>query len=277
MAQLERPDGTKIHYEVGGEEGPALVLASYWQWNPAVWKELLADLAADHRVVTYHLRGTGDSSRHGPYEMETDIGDLEAVVEEAGGPAALLATADSANRAAKLAARRPELIETGVTLGAGPFALATFEGQEGMLASNAVVDAFVETLQHNYRGGMRILIEATNPQLSEDELRERLDAQVGFCPADAALARVKAWAEDDPRAESRAIGKRLWILTAPDTAAPWLPPWEIRKRLMAETMPQANLVAIEEERGPVSQPHETANAIRRITAPLRAGAAAERK
>ena len=122
MAELERPDGTRIHYEIQGEQGPSIVLATYWSWNPGVYAEMLADLAADHRVATYHLRGSGESSRNGPYDMETDVGDLEAVVEAVGGPALLLAVADSSNRSAKLAARRPDLVGAVINFGTAPFA-----------------------------------------------------------------------------------------------------------------------------------------------------------
>jgi pimeloyl-ACP methyl ester carboxylesterase len=277
MPELERPDGTRIHYEVDGEDGPAVVLATYWWWCPGVYGELLADLATDHRVVTYHLRGTGNSSRNGPYDMETDIADLEAVVEAAEGATIVLSTADSANRSAKLAARRPELVPSVVSLGTAPISRKAFEGREGMLASDTVVQAFLEMLEHNYRGGMRTLIEATNTQMSEDELRERAHAQVEFCPADAALGRLRAWAEDDPLREAGAIGDRLWIFAAPSAAGQWLPSADEQARITEQMLPQANVLEFEEESGPTSQPHDTAEAVRQITATLGAGAAQERK
>ncbi|HEY8640799.1 MAG TPA: alpha/beta hydrolase [Solirubrobacterales bacterium] len=275
MPELSRPDGAQIHFEVTGDDGPAVVLASYWSWKPDVYKELLSDLASDHRVLTYHLRGSGDSSRNGPYEMEADVGDLEAVVEAAGGPVVMIATADSSNRSVKLAARRPELVTAVITFGTAPIARTAFEGQEGMLASDTVVDAFVEMLGRSYRGGMRTLMEATNPQMSADELRQRVHAQVEFCPQEAAVGRLSAWMQDDPAHESRALGDRLWIFAAAGVAGPWMPPPEELARLTRETLPDANVVQVEP--GPISGPHETAEAIRRVTAALRADAPASRK
>jgi len=269
MPELKRPDGTRIHYEIQGERGPAIVLASYWSWNPSVYAEMLADLASDHRVATYHLRGTGDSSRSGPYGMETDIGDLEAVVEAVGAPALLLAVADSSNKAAKLAARRADLISAVINFGTAPFARAAFENEEGMLSSNIVVEAFGELLASNYRGAMRNMMEVTNTQASEEELRERVDAQAEFHPEEAAVARFREWVDDDPRAEARAIGERLWIFTAPDIAGPWLPPSDVLQRLTAENLPDAQVVQIESESGPVSHPEEAAEMVRRVSAPLR--------
>jgi pimeloyl-ACP methyl ester carboxylesterase len=274
VPELSRPDGTRIHYEVQGDAGPVVVLASYWSWSPGVWEALLSDLAEDHRIVTYHLRGTGNSSRSGPYDMETDTGDLEAVVEAADGPVVLASTADSANRSARLAARRPELVEAMIAFATAPIARAAFEGKEAMLSSEAVIQGFLEMLEHNYRGGMRTLMEATNPQMSEDELRERVDAQVEFCPIEAAVPRVRAWADDDPREESRALGNRLWIFAASSAAGPWLPPGKELAKLTREMLPKANVVELDP--GPTSRPHVAAEEMRRVTALLR-GVAQGRK
>jgi pimeloyl-ACP methyl ester carboxylesterase len=275
MPELTRPDGTRIHYEVQGGEGPSVVLASYWSWSPGIYRELFSELSADHRVVTYHLRGSGDSSREGPFDIETDTGDLEAVTEAAGGAAVLLGTADGANRAAKLAARRPDLVGAVACFGAAPFAREAFEGEEGMVASDTVVDAFVETLETNFRGAMRNFMTVTNPQMSEDELRDRVAAQEEFCAQEPTVARLRSWIADDPRPESKALGGRLWVFTAASVAGPWLPPSEAVDRLTRETMPEANLTNIEP--GPISAPKETAEAIRRVAASLWRGAATKRK
>jgi pimeloyl-ACP methyl ester carboxylesterase len=274
---LSRPDGTQIHFDVQGDDRPAVLLASYWFWSEGVYGELLADLATDHRVLTYHLRGTGESSRNGPYDIETDVGDLEAVAEQAEAPVLLVGTADSSNRIVKLACRRPDLVRAVVSFGTAPVARPAFEGKEAMLSSNTVVQAFLDVLERNYRGGMRNLMEATNPQMSDEELRDRVDAQVEFTPAEAAMGRLLAWIEDDPRRESRELGERLWIFSAGNVAGPWLPPSEELARLTKEAMPDANMVEFEADSGPISEPHRAAEGIRRITAPLRAGAAAERK
>jgi pimeloyl-ACP methyl ester carboxylesterase len=275
MPELTRPDGTRIHYEVQGELGPSVLLASYWSWTPGIYREVFSDLAADHRVITYHLRGSGESSRGGPFEIETDLGDLEAVVEEAGGPAVLVATADGSNRAAKLGARRPDLVGAVVCFGAAPFSRADFEGEEGMVASDTVVNAFIDTLETNFRGAMRNFIEATNPQMSEDELRDRVAAQEEFCAQGPTLARLRAWIADDPRPESKALGERLWVFAAASVAGPWLPPGEVVDRITRATMPEANLINIEP--GPISAPKETAEAIRRVAASLRPGTTTKRK
>ena len=279
MAELTRPDGTRIHYEVQGEGGPAVVLASYWSWSPGVWAELFSDLASDHRVVTYHLRGTGDSTRKGPYDMETDADDLEAVVEaaaeESGANALLIGVADSVNRATRVARRRPDLASAAVSVGAAPFSLQMLEGSEAMLSSESVVGAFVEMLEHNHRGAMRVLLEATNPQMNDTELRERLGALVEFCPQEPALGRLRAWMEDDPLEDAQRLGERLWIFAGGEVAGPWLPPQDELDRMTRELLPAARVELVEP--GPITAPHNTAEKLRMVAATLRAGAARGRE
>jgi hypothetical protein len=158
-----------------------------------------------------------------------------------------------------------------VCVGAAPFSLETFKGEEGMASSKTVIDAFVETLETNFRGTIRNFIEATNPQMNEEELRERVAAQERFFSQQASVSRLRSWLDHDPRADSAALGDRLWILAAASVAGPWLPPGEVVERLTRETLPKANLIKLEP--GPVSAPRETAEQIRRVAA----GASASRK
>jgi pimeloyl-ACP methyl ester carboxylesterase len=262
MATLERPDGARIHYEVRGEGEPAVILASYWSWIPETYADVLEDLAGDHRVATYHLRGNGESSLEGPFDSRTDAADLEALIERIGGPAIVIATADSSNRAVDIATRRPDLIAAVVCFGAAPFALRQFEGSEGMVASETVVEAFVEMLESNYRSAMRTFMESTNPQMSRAELRDRVAFQAEFCGAQAAVDRLRTWLDDDPSEAARALGARLWIFAARDVAGAWLPPGAEVARITRETLPEARVVELEP--GPVSNPRGTAEAIRRI-------------
>jgi pimeloyl-ACP methyl ester carboxylesterase len=246
-----------------------VVLAPYWSGHPAVYEGLLSELAGDHRVVTWDARGTGQSTRAGPYDMETDCSDLAAVLEEMGGDAVVIATADGANRGVHVAARRPDLATAVVTLGTAPFARSHFAGGEGMVASDAVVGAFIEMLERDYRGALRTLLAATNTQMSDEELRQRVAFQLSYCPQEAAVARVRAWAEDDPTTSARETGDRLWVFAAPDVAGPWLPPREERRRLTNSLTPRAHVRETASDAGPISNPDLTADAIRQITEPLR--------
>jgi pimeloyl-ACP methyl ester carboxylesterase len=266
VARLKRPDGVELHWEEDGE-GPVAVLAPYWSGHPGVYAGLTSDLARDHRVVVWDARGTGQSTRSGPYDMETDCGDLEAILERAGGAAVVIGTANGINHAVHVAGRRPDLVSAVVALGTAPFAREHFEGSEGLITSDNVVNAFIDMLTRDYRGALRTLLRATNAQMSEDELRERVAFQVSYCPQEAAAARVRAWAEDDPTEATRRTGDRLWIFSAPDVAGPWLPSAAERRRLIESLAPDAHLEETEAGHGPVSSPALTADAIRRIREP----------
>jgi pimeloyl-ACP methyl ester carboxylesterase len=268
MARLQRPDGVELQIEEQGE-GPAVVMGPYWSGNPSVYRELFADLSRDHRVVTWDARGTGGSTRRGPYDMATDCADFEAVLSRGSAPASIIGVANGVNLAVHVAARRPDLVATVIAFGAGPLAREHLLGAEGLIASDAVVDAFLKMLESDYRGALRTMLTSTNAQMSEDELRERVAAQVEYCPQEAAVARVRAWMQDDPLAAARATGRRLWVFSAPHVADPWLPPQAERRRLLETLMPDARVEETRSDEGPISRPDLTAAALRRVMAPVR--------
>ena len=81
-------DGTTIAYETTGS-GPPLVLVDgalcYRDCGPS--RPLAEQLAGDFTVVTYDRRGRGESGDGGPYAVEREVEDLEALIEAAGGSA----------------------------------------------------------------------------------------------------------------------------------------------------------------------------------------------
>jgi pimeloyl-ACP methyl ester carboxylesterase len=263
MPALARPDGVEIHWEERGE-GVLVVLVPYWSGHPGVYHGLISDLARDHRMVTYDARGTGDSSRVGPYDMETDGADLEALIEEAGGPAVLLSVANGANVATRAAARRADLVSSVISIGTAPIWLGAFRDVEGMLSSDTVVNAFADMVGRDYRGAMRNLLAATNRQMSEDELRDRVAFQADYCPQEAAVARLRAWIDGNPSEEARALGDRLVVLRGRDIAGAWLPPERDLDELIATLLPEARVEQLAE--GPVSRPDVAAAIVRRIAA-----------
>ena len=150
--------------------------------------------------------------------METGAADLEAVLEAAGGSAVVVALADCVNRAVRVAASRPDLVEALVVPGGNPAGRRSLEGTDAMVSSDTVVDAMISMVETDYRGAVRSLTTAGNPQMSEDEVRERVKLQVAYQPQETAASRLRAWAEDDAAEPGRQCGDRLWLLT-PTTPA----------------------------------------------------------
>ena len=264
MLTLERPDGVKLAWAVRGE-GPPVVLANQFFGVAETFAPLLEDLATDHRVITYNLRGTADSTRRGPYDPMVDADDLEAIVELAEGPALLLAFADGCNRAVRVGARRPELVTAIVSPAGNPVGLAAVEGTDALAGSSGVLEALLGMMSTDYRGALRTMFSTANPDWDEESVRLRVASTVEILPQEAALPRLQGWIADDVTEEARAVGERLWMLE--DGTNPWFP-IEVARQT-SRILPDAHILEVED--GAISRPDIAAGIIRRLTA----GAAVE--
>jgi pimeloyl-ACP methyl ester carboxylesterase len=262
MASLERPDGVEIHWEAQGE-GPRVLLAHHILWSyPGIYADLIADLARDHQVVVYDPRGCGRSSRRGPYDVETDAGDLLAVTETVGGIAVAIAVADGFNRVARVATARPELISNVIALGPAAAVFlprAELKGTEVLASSEGVIEMLLQMMSTDPRAALRTMIGAINPDLEDDELRDRVERVADYLDPEAASERAPAWLGDDVSEQARSLGGRLWILHGGTD-----PMFEgaLGARVV-ELFPKAHLEKIAE--GPISRPDITAAQVRRLT------------
>ena len=88
MNRVTSNDGTPIAFDRTGD-GPAVILvggAFQVRVDPKM-SQLAALLAPRYSVLTYDRRGRGDSGDTAPYAVEREVGDLEALIKEAGGSA----------------------------------------------------------------------------------------------------------------------------------------------------------------------------------------------
>jgi pimeloyl-ACP methyl ester carboxylesterase len=262
VPQLKRRDGVEIHWEERGE-GPVVFFAhAGWASMPSTYSALLTDLAADHRVVTRDPRGVGQSTRRGPYDIDTDTDDMAALVEEVGHGVVVSAGANAS--CVRVAAERPQLIEA-VVLASSIVELQFQQGEmDSLVGSESVVEAGLKQLRVDPRPVLRTIVSISNPQLSDAEAGERVAAQVAYCPPDAAQERAQASVlSDDLTRTGPSLGDRLWIIYFENP----LSPRELLKRAR-DLLPEAHIV--EAEDGPISRPDITAGVVRKITAPLRA-------
>ena len=267
MPKLTRPDGAELDWTASGE-GPLVVLAAHWNGHPDVLAGLVEELAHDHRVITYDLRGTGKSTREGPFDLESDSGDLAALVEEAGEPAALIGWGDGALRTIRVARERPELVAGIVAVGANPLGQRAFRGTDSPAGSDAVQEAFARALRTDFRSTLRGLVRTSNPQMREDDVRARVEKQIDYCPEEVALARYEVWLGSDGIAEAAALDNRTGLTVLLFESG--MGPHEEIARRISELVPNARVETLED--GPISRPDLTAEAVRRVTAPLRATA-----
>jgi pimeloyl-ACP methyl ester carboxylesterase len=266
MARVQRPDGVELLWEERGE-GPLVVLAPYWSMHPSVHEPMLEDLETDHRVVRYDDRGAGKSTRAGPYDLDTAAADLAAVIETAGGSAVVVASADGPHRAVRAAVDRPELIEAVVSVGGPPVGIDALANYDTLASSRTVVNAMIEMAETDYRSALRSILTSTNPQMSEEQVRERVRLQADYAPAEAAVPRLQAWVEADSTEHARAIGGRLWILHWEGMGGGWAPTGRELELLVAEKLPESHLERTDD--GMVSRPDQAAGVVRKITAPVR--------
>jgi len=92
MPFVTSKDGTRIGYSVVGS-GPALVLVDgALCWRASGPAGPLAEQLKDRfTVYTYDRRGRGESGDTKPYAIEREVEDLDAIIEAAGGKAAVYA------------------------------------------------------------------------------------------------------------------------------------------------------------------------------------------
>lgn len=260
MPRIARPDGVELHWEARGS-GPSVVIAMPWNGHPRPLEPLLADLARDRRVVLYHPRGTGESTRAGPYDVATDAADLAAVVESTGEPAAaVVAFLDAVPRAIQGALALPNAVEAVVASNSMLRVRIEDAGTEAMADSPSVLRAMLQMIETSYRAGVRTVVTTGNPDFDEAELHRRVEETVEFVEPEAATERLRGWVGDTTLLDNaRVLGARLWWLTIPTN--PWFPA-DLGERLH-ELLPDAHVETLEE--GPFNRPDLTAAVVRRIT------------
>jgi pimeloyl-ACP methyl ester carboxylesterase len=256
MPALQRTEGVEIHWDERGT-GPLVVFLHHCFSHPAVYDGLLQELARDHRVVSYDARGTGQSTRRGPYDVLVDVEDLEALAEELGGDTVAVGLGDGRDRAARLAWSRPDLIRAVVGCDATPMARSVGD-MEAPSASLAVLETVVRLAGSNHRTAIRGLLEFTNPGMTEDELRRRLDAEVAYSSREALAARAEWFLRRDTVETARALRDRLWI-------AYWESDWTpgVAAEKIHEFLPEARVHRV--SAGPISRPDLTAGVVRQVT------------
>lgn len=239
-------------------EGPALLCAHSFVQHPGVYRGLHEELARDHRVITYHARGTGESTKAGPYDMETDAADMAAVVESLGPVEAVIANGEAAHWAVRVAVEQPELIPRVIALETLPFRASEAAQSDALIGSTSVLNALVAMIRADYRTGLHAAIERGNPSLTEEEMRERMDLTAAHSPAEAAVPRLEAWIADDVSEAAGALGGRLMVLFHGEGA--WFP--ASLHELARDFLPEARFVRLEQ--GAISAPDLAAAAIREV-------------
>jgi hypothetical protein len=132
-------------------------------------------------------------------DLETDRADLEAVLDAAHCAPCLLLSWGGSFGGLRLAGAREDLVPHVVVVGALGLGRTLTEGTDAIMASEQVSGAMEQLLCTGYPAALRTMIESTNPQMTSDEVRSRVQQQVEFCSHEAAVERARVWLGHDAR------------------------------------------------------------------------------
>lgn len=139
--------GTALASETRGPDGPTghpVVATTGWANDRHIWSSMVDDLAANHAVTTWDLRGHGDSETPAPgeYTRAHALGDLTAVLDHAGRPAVLMGHSLGGYLSLAHAVNHPDEVAGLVLVATGP----GFRKAEARDQWNASVRASMEKL-----------------------------------------------------------------------------------------------------------------------------------
>jgi pimeloyl-ACP methyl ester carboxylesterase len=103
MHTVTSRDGTSIAYERAGSGHPIIFATGAFN-DHTTCAFLAKELEADHTVITYDRRARGQSGDTTPYAIEREVEDLAALIDEAGGAAAVFGFSSGGILALKAAA-----------------------------------------------------------------------------------------------------------------------------------------------------------------------------
>jgi pimeloyl-ACP methyl ester carboxylesterase/DNA-binding CsgD family transcriptional regulator len=169
------PDGVRIAYAVSGS-GPPLLVSTCWlshlqhDWESPVWRHFLDDVGRFVTIIRYDERGYGLSDWDvDDFSLETRIGDLEAVAEDAGHERfALMGMAQGGPPAIAYAARHPERVTRLLFYGSYSSAIAGPDEEEELRAFVQLIKVGWGRPQHHFR---RVFTSLMIPGATEEQMR----------------------------------------------------------------------------------------------------------
>ena len=108
MRNVTSADGTTIAFDLLGSGAPVIMVVGAFNTR-ATTSPLAAALQDRFTILNYDRRGRGDSGDTPPYSVEREIEDLDALIGEAGGSAAVFGYSSGATLALKAAAHGLEI------------------------------------------------------------------------------------------------------------------------------------------------------------------------
>ncbi|MFF8194726.1 alpha/beta fold hydrolase [Streptomyces bobili] len=233
-------DGTSLAYARAGQ-GPAVILVSGAMSTGGTVAPLAGLLAPRFTAFWYDRRGRGESGDTAPYAVEREVEDLAALIEAAGGEAALYGV--SSGGALALEAAAAGLPVSRVAVYETPFADFSEGGAEERAA---YTEHLAEALAHDRRGdAVELFLRLTG--LAEEMIRGA--RQSPMWPAMERIAPTLAY-DDAVMGDGLVPRERLASLDAPvlSLAGSASPDWMRRAaRAVAEAVPKGTYRSLEDQ------------------------------
>ena len=144
MPYLER-DGVRLRYDVTGT-GPVVLFTHGFAASSRMFAANVAALAADHTVVTWDMRGHGDSDYPrdpGAYSVPLAVDDIGALLDRVDAPAAVIAGHSLGGfLSLAFALAQPHRTRALILIGTGP----GYRREEGRARWNRMVDDYATAL-----------------------------------------------------------------------------------------------------------------------------------
>jgi pimeloyl-ACP methyl ester carboxylesterase/DNA-binding CsgD family transcriptional regulator len=169
------PDGVRIAYAVSGT-GPPLLVSTCWlshlqhDWESPVWRHFLDEIGRFATLIRFDERGFGLSDWDvTDFSLESRIGDLEAVADDAGFERfALMGMAQGGPPAIAYAHRHPERVTRLLFYGSYSGAGTDPEVRERLEAFAALIKVGWARPQHHFR---RVFTSMMIPGASDEQMR----------------------------------------------------------------------------------------------------------
>jgi len=248
MSRLHVRD-VDLHYETTGQGQPILFIHGLGS-SGRDWEPQIAFFSAHYQVVTFDVRGHGQSDKPpGPYSIRLFAGDTAELIKSLGiAPAHVVGISMGGMIAFQLAVSAPDLVKS-------------------LTIVNSAPELILRTFKERLMGIQRLLITRL---LGMCKMGQVLSERLLPKPEHAELRRifVERWAENDKRAYidsmkalvGWSVADRLGDIRCPTlviAADEDYTPVSLKEAYVAR-MPQAELVVIEDSRHatPVEQPEQ---------------------
>lgn len=241
-------DGTRIAFTIDGA-GPPIVRGGFYMnhleldWQCGVWAPLLAELTRSHSLLRHDMRGFGLSDREVQViSLEAWVGDLEAVVDEAGlDRFPLVCMCHGSPIAIEYATRHPDRVSHLVLYGGYARGIMRRNPTPEQIEEARVQAKMVEMGWGRQNEAFRqVWPTLLQPDSTLERLRSLADLQSRAADAATALRLLRVASKIDVTESARRIACPTLILHARGDLAT---PFE-EGRLLASLIPGARLVPL---------------------------------